>query len=180
MELYSSSPALISLPRHRPCLTRRHVSSPRILSSSWKPGLHWPRAAASEETVTTLSQTFEEPPTPKKTAEVKVFPVEETRDGGGQSEAGDFFSNLDVKVNLEETYYLAFYGAGALLALWISSAVVSSIDSIPLFPKLMEVVGLGYTVWFSYRYLIFKENRAELFSKIEDLKERIIGQSDGE
>ncbi|KAK8966873.1 hypothetical protein KSP40_PGU008926 [Platanthera guangdongensis] len=63
---------------------------------------------------------------------------------------------LGLQVNLEETYYLAFYGAGALLALWISSAVVSSIDSIPL------------------------ENRAELFSKIEDLKERIIGQSDGE
>jgi len=26
-------------------------------------------------------------------------------------------------------------------------------------PKLLELVGLGYTVWFTYRYLLFKVRR---------------------
>lgn len=45
-------------------------------------------------------------------------------------------------------------------------------------PKLLEVVGLGYIVWFSTRYLIFKKNREELSAKIEELKQQVLG-SDG-
>jgi len=68
------------------------------------------------------------------------------------------------------------------------------------FPKLLEVVGLAYTVWFTSRYLLFKvlislslidmcilvlprlikfvnvqQNRDELATKIEELKEQIFG-----
>ncbi|KAE8718531.1 hypothetical protein F3Y22_tig00110013pilonHSYRG00484 [Hibiscus syriacus] len=43
----------------------------------------------------------------------------------------------------------SYYGSGALVALWLASALVGAIDSIPLFPKLLEVVGLGYTFWFT-------------------------------
>ena len=93
---------------------------------------------------------------------------------------GDFLNNLDVKLDFDDNYSIILYGAGALLALWISAAVIGAIDSLPLFPKVMEVVGVGYTVWFSYRYLVFKKNREELFAKIEDLKEQILGQADGE
>jgi len=32
----------------------------------------------------------------------------------------------------------------------------------PQLPKLMELVGLGYTAWFVYRYLLFKDSREEL------------------
>ncbi|KAK7819425.1 protein curvature thylakoid 1d [Quercus suber] len=46
------------------------------------------------------------------------------------------------------------------------------------FPKLMEVVGVGYTFWFSYRYLIFKKNREELAVKIEELKQQVLGFDD--
>ncbi|KAG6649836.1 hypothetical protein CIPAW_06G000800 [Carya illinoinensis] len=38
------------------------------------------------------------------------------------------------------------YYSGALVALWFASTIVGAIDSIPLFTKLMEVVGLGYTL----------------------------------
>ncbi|XP_062086103.1 uncharacterized protein LOC133792202 [Humulus lupulus] len=56
----------------------------------------------------------------------------------------------------EDTYSFLLFGGGALLTLLLASAVVGAIDSIPVFPKLLEIVGLGYTVWFASRYLIFK------------------------
>ncbi|MQM18947.1 hypothetical protein Taro_051947 [Colocasia esculenta] len=77
----------------------------------------------------------------------------------------------------EDTYYILIYGTGALVALWISSAIVGAIDSLPLFPKMLEIIGLGFTVWFTYRYLLFKKNRDELFEKIDHLKEQILGPS---
>ncbi|KAL0917103.1 hypothetical protein M5K25_012149 [Dendrobium thyrsiflorum] len=181
MELCCRPRAILSLPRLRLCQIIRHhpsLSSSKTLSFHSKPGLHLPLATASEETSTIVSQKFDdyEPSEPKK-APVTIV---ETTHGGEQGEAGDFLSKLDVKLELNDTYYILFYGAGALLTLWISSSVVTAIDSLPLFPKVMELVGLGYTIWFSYRYLIFKKKREELFSMIEDLKEQIIGQSDYE
>lgn len=71
------------------------------------------------------------------------------------------------------------------------------------FPKLLEVVGLAYTVWFTSRYLLFKvlislclidtcilvvprlikfvnmqQSRDELATKIDELKEQIFGSED--
>ncbi|KAG9140622.1 hypothetical protein Leryth_006825 [Lithospermum erythrorhizon] len=42
-------------------------------------------------------------------------------------------------------------------------------------PKVMELVGLGYTGWFVYRYLLFKQSRKELATDIESLKKKIAG-----
>lgn len=90
----------------------------------------------------------------------------------------ELLDNLKIKFDFEDTYSLVLYGAGALLALWLVTVVVGAIDSIPLFPKLMEVVGLGYTFWFSWRYLLFKENRDELAAKIEELKQQVVGSNE--
>ncbi|XP_004489763.1 protein CURVATURE THYLAKOID 1D, chloroplastic isoform X2 [Cicer arietinum] len=88
----------------------------------------------------------------------------------------DFLDKLNFDVN--DTTSLVVYGSGAIVTLWLISAVVGAIDSIPLFPKLFEVVGLGYSLWFTYRYLLFKRNRDELTTKIEQLKEQILGSDD--
>lgn len=40
-------------------------------------------------------------------------------------------------------------------------------------PKLFELVGLGYSAWFTYRYLLFKSSREELVDDIEALKKKI-------
>lgn len=40
-------------------------------------------------------------------------------------------------------------------------------------PKLFELVGLGYSAWFTYRYLLFKSSREELVEDIEALKKKI-------
>ncbi|KAH7566849.1 hypothetical protein JRO89_XS08G0244700 [Xanthoceras sorbifolium] len=90
----------------------------------------------------------------------------------------ELLDNLNIKFDSEDTYSILIYASGALVALWLTSAVVGSIDSIPLFPKLMEVVGLGYTFWFTSRYLLFKKNRDELAAKIEELKQQVLGSND--
>ncbi|GLU20541.1 hypothetical protein SLE2022_367340 [Rubroshorea leprosula] len=95
-----------------------------------------------------------------------------------QIQMNEFLEKLNIKLGTEDAYPILLYGSGALVALWLASAVVGAIESIPLFPKLMEVVGLGYTVWFSSRYLLFKENRDELAAKIEELKRQVLGLSD--
>eukprot|EP00252_Welwitschia_mirabilis_P026517 TRINITY_DN872_c0_g1_i1.p1 TRINITY_DN872_c0_g1~~TRINITY_DN872_c0_g1_i1.p1 ORF type:complete len:172 (+),score=31.96 TRINITY_DN872_c0_g1_i1:136-651(+) len=78
---------------------------------------------------------------------------------------------------IENKSSVAIYGGGALLAVWISSIVVGAINSVPLLPKVMELVGLGYTVWFGYRYLLFKSNRRELAQDIEEIKRKITGST---
>ncbi|XP_047078073.1 protein CURVATURE THYLAKOID 1D, chloroplastic-like [Lolium rigidum] len=82
----------------------------------------------------------------------------------------DILGKLDIEVT--PTYVL--FGGGALLALLILSKIVSAIDSVPLLPKVLELIGTGYSVWFTAKYLLFKESRDELFAKFEDLKDRII------
>lgn len=47
----------------------------------------------------------------------------------------------------------------------------------PQLPKMMELVGLGYTAWFTYRYLLFKNSREELAKDVEDLKKKITGEN---
>lgn len=95
-----------------------------------------------------------------------------------QTVAFEFLDNLNIKFDSEDPYSILLYGTGALTALWFASAIVGAIDSIPIFPKLMEIVGLGYTLWFSARYLIFKQNRDELAAKIEELKQQVLGSED--
>ncbi|CAM0944362.1 unnamed protein product [Alopecurus aequalis] len=67
------------------------------------------------------------------------------------------------------------YAGGAIVAVWFSSVVVGAVNSLPLLPKIMELVGLGYTGWFVYRYLLFKESRKELADDVESLKKSIAG-----
>ncbi|XP_074571141.1 uncharacterized protein LOC141827722 [Curcuma longa] len=97
----------------------------------------------------------------------------------GVDESADSpLSRLNIKMDAEDTYPILFLGVSSLVALWISSAVISILDSVPVVPKVLEVIGLGFTIWFTSRYLIFKENRDEFFSKLQDTKEKILGPSD--
>ncbi|GFR53079.1 hypothetical protein Agub_g15787 [Astrephomene gubernaculifera] len=70
---------------------------------------------------------------------------------------------------------VAAYAAGAVVALWLSSTVVNAINAVPLLPKLMELVGLGYSAWFTYRYLLFKSSREELLKDVSELSKKITG-----
>jgi len=207
MALCSTTQALSSFPKccHNRVLatkpTRLRPSLPLrpTLLSRTAGGLHFrllftsslPRATTSEETssganryaaeeregVVTLDDT--------SPAEKKIFgetvvaeEAEVESSGDEQTQSFELLDKLNIKLDSDDTYNVLLYGGGALVTVWFSSVIVSTIDSIPLFPKLMEVVGLGYTFWFSYRYLIFKKNREELAAKIEELKQQVIGSND--
>merc|ERR1719231_1495163 len=66
-------------------------------------------------------------------------------------------------------------GGGGIFALWLTSTVVGAINSVPLLPKLMELVGFGYSLWFVYKYLLFKEGRIQAQADFEELKDKISG-----
>ncbi|XAR73470.1 hypothetical protein NMG60_11007443 [Bertholletia excelsa] len=176
--------------RCRPSLSFRQHSRPRN-----NPGLLYYknsslRSTMSEETSTGPSQyageessvaTMEDIKRAEKTSSVEIVQEEAPKEdftAYGQELASEFLDKLDIKLDSQDTYSTLLLGGTALVALWISSAVVGAIDSIPLFPKLMEIVGLGYTVWFTTRYLILKESREELASKIEGIKKQVIGSND--
>ncbi|XP_073038774.1 uncharacterized protein [Primulina eburnea] len=86
-----------------------------------------------------------------------------------------FLEDLNIKFDYEDKYSIIAFGIGGLIALRISVAVIGAIDSIPLLPKVLELVGLGYTIWFTTRYLIFEQNREEFVARVKQLKEEVIG-----
>merc|ERR1711959_21205 len=67
------------------------------------------------------------------------------------------------------------YGVGAIVLIWLASTIIGAVDNIPLLPKLMELLGLSYFIWFTYRYLILKSSRQELVQDIEELKKKVTG-----
>lgn len=69
------------------------------------------------------------------------------------------------------------YAVGALSGIWLANTVVGAINAVPLLPKVFELVGLGYSAWFTYRYLLFKENREELLDDVDALKKKIAGDA---
>ena len=68
------------------------------------------------------------------------------------------------------------YVAGAAALVWLSGTVVGAINSIPVLPKVMELVGLGYSSWFVYRYVLFKDSRKELVEQFDALKNKVSGE----
>ena len=68
------------------------------------------------------------------------------------------------------------YVAGATAVVWLSSTLVGAINVVPLLPKIMELVGLGYYTWFAYRYVLFKESRQELVEQVDALVSRVSGE----
>merc|ERR550514_860708 len=86
------------------------------------------------------------------------------------NEAVKYASDKWAKV--ENKTSVAAYGGGAVVLLWFSSTIIGAVNNIPLFPKLLELVGLAYTLWFVYRYLIFKASRQELVQDLEEIKKK--------
>ncbi|KAL5208461.1 hypothetical protein ABZP36_032896 [Zizania latifolia] len=120
-----------------------------------------PDPVPSSASASTVVITEEKPDSP---AEAKSGEVAEEPSGGSLEAAvaapateedggvDDILSKLDIQV----TPSLVLYGSGAFIVLWVLSSVVSAIDTIPLVPKVLELIGTGYSIWFTSRYLLFK------------------------
>jgi hypothetical protein len=55
-------------------------------------------------------------------------------------------------------------------------AVLDSLNDIPLVAPTFELIGIGYSGWFVYRYLLKASTREELTSEIDTLKSQVFGQ----
>ena len=64
----------------------------------------------------------------------------------------------------------------AVIAVKVILAILAAINDFPLLSPLFELIGLGYTGWFVYRYLWKESNRQELKTELEALKSQIIGR----
>eukprot|EP00465_Bigelowiella_longifila_P008201 CAMPEP_0185254008 /NCGR_PEP_ID=MMETSP1359-20130426/2613_1 /TAXON_ID=552665 /ORGANISM="Bigelowiella longifila, Strain CCMP242" /LENGTH=208 /DNA_ID=CAMNT_0027836555 /DNA_START=288 /DNA_END=914 /DNA_ORIENTATION=+ len=71
---------------------------------------------------------------------------------------------------------VAVYAGGALVALVTANAVVTTIDGLPFVPYFTEVVGTCYSLWFTYRYLLFEDSRKELVKDIDVLLSKVSGE----
>jgi hypothetical protein len=63
----------------------------------------------------------------------------------------------------------------ALISVKLILALLDAIDDIPLIAPTLELIGIAYTGWFIYRYLLTAANRQELSEQIKMLKDRVVG-----
>ena len=64
----------------------------------------------------------------------------------------------------------------AIVAVKLTLAILAAINDIPLLAPMFELVGLGYTGWFVYRYMLTKSSRQELVQEFESLKTQVVGK----
>jgi hypothetical protein len=64
---------------------------------------------------------------------------------------------------------------GVIVALKLTVAILFTVNEIPLLAPTLELIGIGYTVWFVSRYLLQASARSELAGEIKGLKSEILG-----
>ncbi|XP_057972481.1 protein CURVATURE THYLAKOID 1D, chloroplastic isoform X2 [Malania oleifera] len=163
MELHAVR-ALSNLPRlFNPSSIHLPRKTPLLLSPNWvsgtKVGLaHFSslKARTSEET----SSGFNQYPGEERDGVIAmkdVSPVEksvysdsvqtestnEESPMAEQTQGIEFLDKLNIKLDSEDAYSILLYGSGALVAVWLASAVVGAIDSIPVVCLLTQIHGIG-------------------------------------
>ncbi|MGL5082596.1 MAG: CAAD domain-containing protein [Microcoleaceae cyanobacterium] len=93
-----------------------------------------------------------------------------------------FLADLPENVgNFFNEYQRPLITVGLLLALLITLRVliglVNVLNGIPLVKPTFQAIGLGYSGWFIYRYLLRSETRQELSQKWQSFKDDVVGQS---
>ncbi|KAL2539179.1 Protein CURVATURE THYLAKOID 1C [Abeliophyllum distichum] len=98
-------------------------------------------------------------------------------------ESSESSTSLSVVKNVQNLWdksedRLALIGLGfaAVVALWASTNLITAIDKVPVVPSAFEFIGILFSTWFTYRYLLFKPDREELFQVINKSISDILGQ----
>lgn len=66
---------------------------------------------------------------------------------------------------------------GALVSVAVADGVLDVLNALPLVAPLLELVGLGYTVWFAWHYLRYAESRQKLAEDYRQIKAQITGKN---
>ncbi|XP_024515207.1 protein CURVATURE THYLAKOID 1C, chloroplastic-like [Selaginella moellendorffii] len=99
-----------------------------------------------------------------------------TETSSTEAAANDFLKKIqDTWEKTDDKLAVGGLGFAALLVLWASTGLIAAIDKLPILPTFFELVGLLFSSWFVYRYLLFKPDREELLKKIDETKGKITG-----
>ncbi|MEG3842464.1 CAAD domain-containing protein [Microcoleus sp. herbarium14] len=55
--------------------------------------------------------------------------------------------------------------------------VLGALNDVPLVAPVFELIGMGYTGWFIYRYLLNASTRQELLTEVDAFKEQVVGKN---
>ena len=64
-----------------------------------------------------------------------------------------------------------------LITLKITAGLLDILNEIPLVKPLFEAIGVSYSAWFIYRYVLWFNTRQELSQKLNSAKEDILGEN---
>jgi uncharacterized protein YejL (UPF0352 family) len=64
----------------------------------------------------------------------------------------------------------------ALITVKITLAVLDAVNDIPLLAPIFELIGIGYSGWFIYRYLLRASTRKELVTEVDNIKAQFLGK----
>ncbi|KAL1217345.1 Protein CURVATURE THYLAKOID 1C [Cardamine amara subsp. amara] len=64
----------------------------------------------------------------------------------------------------------------SIVAFWASLNLITTIDKLPIISTGFELVGILFSTWFTYRYLLFKPDREELSQIVKKSVADILGQ----
>ncbi|HIK07922.1 MAG TPA: CAAD domain-containing protein [Trichormus sp. M33_DOE_039] len=62
-----------------------------------------------------------------------------------------------------------------IVTLRVLLALIDAINDIPLLSPIFEVIGISYSTWFIFRYLVKSSTRQELVTEINSLKNQFFG-----
>jgi hypothetical protein len=65
---------------------------------------------------------------------------------------------------------------GAFVSVKLLLAILNAVNEVPLLAPTFELIGLGYSGWFVYRFLLKDANRQELTENMTSLKDQVIGK----
>lgn len=65
----------------------------------------------------------------------------------------------------------------AVVSVKVLLAILDSLNDIPLVAPTFELIGIGYSAWFVYRYLLKASTRKELTNEITTLKSQVVGKN---
>ncbi len=62
-----------------------------------------------------------------------------------------------------------------IISVKLTFAILDAINDIPLLAPVFELIGIAYSAWFVYRYMLKAETRQELSQEVESLKKQVVG-----
>ena len=130
-----------------------------------------------------------EVPTPGKvpTTATVTEPTPEVEPQGNQQvqeildKISAVLANLpDYVTDFFKEYKRPLVTVGLILAAFVSAklllAMLNAINEVPLLAPTFELIGLGYSAWFVYRFLLKDVNRQELTENFTSLKDQVLGK----